>query len=198
MESFQNLYLVVRCVYNAWKAALDTGSGFGSLREPTLELNFTNPYCTFSRPNKTLFWKNMSNLMIIWKWLCSLGWVFFYRFLCENLLGLHLVIFYAYVEDIMQNILSVMFAVSCWWLCWWSKFFILLLFFLLFFFSMWHYLPLPFHLLQPLAFCFYSLREGLTCSKYFTCISGQKSGGNNIIIIIISFWRFFFLSHGLA
>lgn len=92
-ESFQNVYLVVRCVYNAWKSALVTGSGFGSLRESTLELNFTNPYCTFSRPNKTLFWKNMSSLMIIWKWLCSLGWVFFYRFLCENLLGLHLVMF---------------------------------------------------------------------------------------------------------
>ena len=133
MESFQTVYLVVRCVYNAWKAALDTGSGFGSLREPTLELNFTNPYCTFSRPNKTLFWKNMSSLMIIWKWLCSLGWVFFDRFLYENLLGLHLVIFNAYVEDIMQSFLSLMFAVSCWWSCWWSKFFILLLFFFFFF-----------------------------------------------------------------
>ena len=28
------------------------------------------------RLNRMLFWRNMNSLMIIWKWLCSLGWVF--------------------------------------------------------------------------------------------------------------------------
>ena len=37
----------------------------------------------------------------------------FYRFLCENLHGLHLVIFNAYVEDKIQNFLSLLFIVSC-------------------------------------------------------------------------------------